>query len=133
MNEQTAANTSTEAESCAHPVDLSAIKTTSPGYARKRIDGRHKLVELPWSGKINLRGDASNKKFLTAVVQTAACDLPTEVNTLSRKSGIVIYCTGPDEWLIHCDLDRRESLQNELDKALGDIHHAKIYSEQTSL
>ena len=100
------------------------IPTTSAAYARKRIDGRHTLFELPLTGKINLRANPEDKALAKALKSVTGCDLPLEVNTLERSDTTTVYCLGPDEWQIQCLLDQRQALQEVLDTELGDMHHS---------
>lgn len=50
--------------------------------------------------KINLRGNANNKNFTSAVGKILGILLPLEVGKITIKEEISIICTGPNEWLI---------------------------------
>ena len=107
-----------------NPVAYPAIKTTSPAYNRKRVEGENTLVELPWIGKINLRGNPSNTQFAGKVAAVLGCELPVEANTQVQRNEITIYWLGPDEWLVHCLIDDVERLLLELKSQLSSTHYA---------
>ena len=50
--------------------------------------------------KINLRGNANNKNFTSAVGKILGILLPLEVGKITIKEEISIICIGPNEWLI---------------------------------
>jgi len=50
--------------------------------------------------KINLRGNVSNKDFISKVGKILGIILPVEVGGIGIKEEISIVCTGPNEWLI---------------------------------
>ena len=101
-----------------------SIKTTSPAYARNRVDGSHQLSELPWNGKINLRGNPENHDFLNAVKSTLGVTLPVEANTLIEQEGLTAIWFGPNEWLIYCDINSVQDRCADLKSALGETHSA---------
>ncbi|NKB77019.1 MAG: hypothetical protein GKR96_08200 [Gammaproteobacteria bacterium] len=100
------------------------IKTTSPAYNRQRIEGDNTLIELPWIGKINLRGNAENKRFIEKVAAVVGCALPVEANTQEQHKSITVFWLGPDEWLIHCEIDAVAELMEKIKSDLSSIHHA---------
>jgi len=100
------------------------IKTISPSYNRRIVIDDNSLRELPWIGKINLRGDADNIVFLGQTKQSLRCNLPTEANTLIKHGTLTVFWLGPDEWLIYCDIEQTEELSISLKNALSGIHHA---------
>ena len=50
--------------------------------------------------KLNLRGNVSNKDFISKVGKILGIILPVEVGGIGIKEEISIVCTGPNEWLI---------------------------------
>ncbi|NKB63869.1 MAG: hypothetical protein GKR95_17725 [Gammaproteobacteria bacterium] len=100
------------------------IKTTSPAYNRKRTEGDNTLVELPWIGKINLRGNPEDSRFVEKIKSVIEVELPLESNTQHHNNSVTVYWLGPDEWLIHCKIDRVQELMAELGSQLSSIHHA---------
>ena len=101
-----------------------AMALTSPCYARETIEGTDSLREMGLKGKLNIRGDASNSAFTGAIVETLGLELPATANTFSEYQSRRLYWLGPDEWLLHCDLDETETLQASLENALADAHLA---------
>ncbi len=112
---------------------LPAIRPTSPGGGRQPIEGREgrtSLRELPWCGKINLRGDPNDARFLNAAAETLGMPLPLEANTTSAgghgngHGNDTIFWLGPDEWLLHCEIRRTETVMEQLARHLAPLHHA---------
>lgn len=99
-------------------------ETTSPGGGREPVAGHTTLRELPWCGKINLRGDANDAQFVEAARAALGVPLPLAANTTASGDGMTIFWLGPDEWLLHCALERAQELRRQLTQALGGIHHA---------
>ena len=99
-------------------------KTTSPAYDRATIEGTNSLQELPWSGKINLRGDPGNSRFLRKAGAVLELELPLAANTLTTSGERTAYWLGPDEWQFTCPIDELARLQQELEQALDGIHCA---------
>jgi len=105
---------------------VTEIKTISPGYNRVRIDSDTSLMELPWCGKINLRGDPQNSRFVKKVENILATGLPVEPNTCSRSETETVYWLGPNEWLVHCEISQTQPRISQLKTALSGIHSAVV-------
>ncbi len=80
----------------------------------------------PLQACINLRGNAGDEEFTTAV--EAACGLPLPVNacTMSTGNDRRILWLGPDEWLIRADPARGDELEEALHRELDGLHAAVI-------
>ena len=118
----------------------SVITPTRPGRNRAPIEGNISLRERPWCGKINLRGNPNDAQFLNAAGEALGMPLPVDAGTTSvgtsaaggtsadtsAASSEIIFWLGPDEWLLHCDLERTETLLQKLSAKLTptSIHHA---------
>ncbi len=106
------------AEEMAAPV--SATRTSRPGQTRLR--------ELPWCGKINLRGDPTDAQFLRLVEDALTVALPLEANTTTTgktaNGDLTLFWLGPDEWQLHCELAHTETLLARLAQHLAPVHHA---------
>ena len=100
------------------------LSLTSPCYAREKIEGTNSLREMALKGKLNIRGDSSDAAFANAISQALGLELPVEANTFSEYQSRRLYWLGPDEWLLHCDVDETEALQDALGNALSERHHA---------
>ena len=101
-------------------------KTSSPAYNRERIQGDNNLLEMPWCGKIILRGDPTNSRILRKASSVLGADLPLEANTLAQGSDRTVFWMGPNEWLIHCTMEEAGDLLAKLRDALDGIHHAAV-------
>lgn len=118
------------------PHHSAAAQATAPAQPRASSplswEGDSKLRLLPWCGKINLRGEAHNPQFLEAAraalgasgASGADISLPQPVNRTANGDATLIFCLGPNEWLLHCELERTETLLENLRKHLAPLHHA---------
>lgn len=82
------------------------------------------LAEIPFVGKVNLRGNAGNNAFTSAVTTVLGGQLPQEANTVSSYGDYTIFWLGPDEWLVHTPEDGEKNLIGDLHVALDDQHAA---------
>ena len=82
------------------------------------------MVELPFVGKVNLRGDASDPAFRTAAEAQIGAALPTEPNTWRSNGDVTVFWLGPDEWLIHCADGAQTGMVEKLQQALAGVHCA---------
>lgn len=105
---------------------MNTIETTSPAYDRSPVSGKNTLEELHLCGKINLRGDPSNPKFVEKTASLLGFSLPLDANTHISNDTYTVYWMGPDEWLIHCELDKRQSTLQSLKTKLAGIHSAAV-------
>ncbi len=74
-------------------------------------------------GHINLRGKASDNRFIDGAVAALGQDLPLRPNTLTRSAHRV-YWLGPDEWQIVTDPERVADLIAQLEQELAGQHVA---------
>jgi len=88
------------------------------------VEGIHQLSELPLCGKINLRGDASDTLFCKAVETVTGLALPFDANTSVANNRFQLFWLGPDEWLLHLDLQQLEATTSALRAGMESIHHA---------
>ena len=59
------------------------------------------IKEIPFVGKLNLRGNAKDKNFLTNVGSILETLLPIEPNTKVENSDFQVIWLSPNEWLIN--------------------------------
>ena len=59
------------------------------------------IEEIPFVGKLNLRGSAKDKNFLTDVGSILATLLPIDPNTKIENSDFQVIWLSPNEWLIN--------------------------------
>ena len=93
-------------------------RTDQPG----RDGGIHIQVKTDL-GHINLRGDAENPDFLTAVATVLQQELPVAANTMTTGDHRVFWL-GPDEWQIVTAADNTARLLAGLREALTGSHAA---------
>lgn len=58
------------------------------------------LSERAFRGQVNLRGDAGDDAFTSAIAEVASVTLPLEPNTFTQAGGRTALWLGPDEWLL---------------------------------
>ncbi len=99
-----------------------AIKKVSPldGLAGPS-GGNLKLSELPFIGKVTLRGDSNDKAFIAAVKDVLGFVLPKKALTFKEGKIYSAYWVGPDEWIIYTPEDGETALIGGLHEKLGDI------------
>lgn len=103
-------------------VDLNNPKPVSPLQGMASPTGGVFLSEVPFVGKVNIRGDADNKSFADAVKGVLGVALPTEPNTTAEVDGKTVYWLGPDEWLVHTVTNAEGDLIAALRSALDGVH-----------
>ncbi|MGI9310893.1 MAG: sarcosine oxidase subunit gamma [bacterium] len=109
--------------------DANGIEPTAPCRHREPIEGRTRLRQLPWRGKINLRGDADDARFHRRVaraleVSADASALPRKANRAAMHDDLTAFWLGPNEWLLHCPPARADSITRRLREQLAPLHHA---------
>lgn len=104
--------------------DSQTVQPTSPAHDRTPLTDTTSLCELPWYGKINLRGDPNDPQFLSLIQQHAGIALPLKANTTASGEGVVAFNLGPDEWLLHCKIADTEKLIDKLQSNLSALHYA---------
>lgn len=82
------------------------------------------LGERPHRCQINLRGNAADLTFLSAVENAARIALPVEPNTAIAAGALSALWLGPDEWLIVGPDGERQGLLEELRGELANQHAA---------
>ena len=101
-------------------------KAHSPARRREPLEakggGAAALRELPWRGKINLRGAAP--EFFKAARAALGLELPRDANTVAEGGGLLAFWLGPDEWLAHCELARAEKIMQQLAENLDGTNYA---------
>jgi sarcosine oxidase subunit gamma len=105
---------------------MNSLQTTSPAYNRQPVEGSNSLEELPWSGKINLRGNPDNNSFTSSVQGVLGFKLPLKAHTCAKAGDVTCYWLGPDEWLVHCNIEKLETIIQNLKSVLSGIHSAVV-------
>jgi len=99
-------------------------KKSSPLDGRPGPSAGITLVERPFVGKVDLRGDVADAAFSRAARGVLGVDLPTEPNTTVEAGANVVFWLGPDEWLIHTPEDGQAGLTESLRAGLSGVHAA---------
>ncbi len=80
------------------------------------------LREIKDRGMIDVRGSASDKKFMAAVKKIAGVDLPKAPRTSASWGDIKVLWLSIDQWLILCARSKVDQLISELKAELGSTH-----------
>lgn len=84
------------------------------------------ITELPFLGKVTLRGDAGDKGFADAVEKVLGVALPTAPMSSAQKGGIRVFWKAFDEWLIWTEADGQTKLIADLRAALDGVGKAVV-------
>ena len=82
------------------------------------------IRELPFTTQVNLRGDASDAEFASAVRGAIGCELPREANTYATGGDAMAVWLGPDEWLLVAAPGRSDAIASSLRRALAAKRHS---------
>ena len=82
--------------------------------------------EVAGRGMIDLRGAASDRKFMAAAKGVLGVDLPKVPRTANSWGDIKVLWLSIDQWLILCSGDRVPALLGELRKALAGLHSLAV-------
>jgi sarcosine oxidase, subunit gamma len=99
----------------------------------KAMEAAARMGEIPFLGKLVLRGDPAN--IDGAVTEIVGASLPETACTVTRQSETSILWIGPDEfWIVTPPTDQTE-LAKGLEAALAGIHHqvADVASYYTTI
>jgi sarcosine oxidase, subunit gamma len=77
------------------------------------------LSERPFRELVNLRGDANDPAFVSAVESITGCQPPAKPNTVVRGNGYDVLWLGPDEWLVCSQQQQSVGLEGKLAQALA--------------
>ena len=80
------------------------------------------LREMPERGMIDLRGELTDKKFVTAAKDVLGAGLPTKPRTTVSWGDIKVLWLSVDQWLILCPRGKTAELLAALREALSTVH-----------
>ena len=80
------------------------------------------LREIPDRGMIDVRGSASDKKFMAAVKKVLGLDLPKAPRTSVSWGDVKALWLSIDQWLILCSRAKAGELSAALRAEIGSIH-----------
>lgn len=110
-------------ESIRRESPLARFEPPGPGEAGGEVGVA--LGERPFLGHLNVRRDAGDGEFLSAVSGVLGVALPLEPNTVAEAAGHAVLWLGPDEWLVLTPPDVQDQVLERLGEALGD-HFAAV-------
>ncbi|MGH6942932.1 MAG: sarcosine oxidase subunit gamma [Geminicoccaceae bacterium] len=83
-----------------------------------------RLAERGGLGKLDLRGDPTDRAFMAAVGRCLDLLLPTEPDASAAKGTVTALWAGPDHWLLTCPASAVAALMERLRDALEGAHAA---------
>jgi sarcosine oxidase, subunit gamma len=84
------------------------------------------MREIAGRGMIDLRGLATDKKFMKAAKDVLGLDLPKAPRTTNTWGDMKALWLSPDQWLILCPGDKTQKILGELNAALKSIHSLAV-------
>jgi sarcosine oxidase, subunit gamma len=84
------------------------------------------MREISERGMIDLRGLATDKKFMAAAKSVLGFDLPKSPRSSASWGDMKALWLSPDQWLILCTRSKTTALHTELNAALGNIHSLAV-------
>lgn len=106
---------------------MSEISYRSPLAGVAAPDGLAvSLREIPDRGMIDLRGLASDRKFMAAAKEVLGVDLPKKPRTSVAWGDTKLLWLSIDQWLILCPRPKAAALLADLRKALAGIHSLAV-------
>lgn len=88
------------------------------------------LGERPFCSHINVRGRPQQSGFLQTLGDSVGAELPGECNRVVFAGQRMVFCLGPDEWLIVGEPGQESALGATVRNALGD--HVAAVTEISS-
>ncbi len=85
-------------------------------------DASVRLIERPFQGQINLRGEIGDEAFRSAVESVAGLSLPETPNSFLEQAGRRALWLGPNDWLIVLADGEETALAEALRAALAGQH-----------
>jgi sarcosine oxidase subunit gamma len=83
-----------------------------------------RLAERTELGKIDLRGDPTDRAFMAAVGRCLDMLLPTEPCSSATQNSVTALWLGPDQWLVTCPASDTVFFIKTLRDALEEVRHA---------
>jgi sarcosine oxidase subunit gamma len=94
--------------------------------AQNKADAGITAGEIAHSAIINIRGDAGDRAFSSAVKDATGADLPPAPNTVSTADDVRILWLGPNEWWVVAPDTKRAEMLEKLRQAFAGQHTAVI-------
>ena len=84
------------------------------------------MREIAERGMIDLRGSASDRKFMAAAKSALGVELPKQPRTTATWGDVRVFWLSPDQWLITCPRAKAQELAEQLSKDLAGIHSLAV-------
>jgi sarcosine oxidase, subunit gamma len=84
------------------------------------------MREIAGRGMIDVRGLATDKKFMKAAKDVLGLDLPKAPRTTNTWGDMKALWLSPDQWLILCPGDKAQKILAELNTSLKGIHSLAV-------
>ena len=84
------------------------------------------LCERPSRAQLAIRGDASNRRFESAIAEVLGVELPNVPKTVNRKAQQALLWLGPNEWLAVLPLGHEAAVMSALEESLDGVYHAVV-------
>jgi sarcosine oxidase, subunit gamma len=98
-------------------------KFESPLHHREEAADTYVTIrEIGERGMIDLRGLATDKKFMKIAKDVLGVDLPKQPRTSSTWGDVKVLWLSPDQWLVTCPRARAQELADQMSAALAGIH-----------
>ena len=82
------------------------------------------VIECPFLGYVNLRGDLNDASFMDAVNRVLGVALPSSPNSLVETDDLTVCWLGPDEWLAIVRPDSETEIITALRESVAALHAA---------
>jgi sarcosine oxidase, subunit gamma len=100
--------------------------TSALAHRKEPNDLAISMREIAGRGMIDLRGLATDKKFLKVAKDVLGLDLPKAPRTTNSWGDMKALWLSPDQWLILCPGDKVQKILAELNTSLKGIHSLAV-------
>ncbi len=80
------------------------------------------MREISERGMIDLRGLATDRKFMVAAKSILGLDLPKQPRSSASWGDVKVLWLSPDQWLITCARAKAQALADDMATALAGLH-----------
>ncbi len=105
---------------------LEFITTSALAHRTEPTNLSINMREITGRSMIDLRGLATDRKFMTAAKAVLGLDLPKSPRTSTSWGDTKALWLSPDQWLILCPNEKAQALTEQLSTALKSIHHLAV-------
>ena len=105
---------------------LELITTSALAHRTEPTNLSISMREMTGRGMIDLRGNSTDRKFMTTAKAVLGLDLPKAPRTSTSWGDTKALWLSPDQWLILCPGEKAQALTEQLSTALKSIHHLAV-------